>query len=89
MSAEQLGTLILQKAIVGDIFQMNDTRFAIYVRDSYAFLKAVEHHTGNYNVVYVHIEPNSQANDLYYRFKLTMYDATKSPMSFFTVAGTR
>ena len=30
-----------------------------------------------------------QANDIYYRFKITMYDATKSPMSFFSVAGAR
>jgi hypothetical protein len=89
MSGEHIGKLILDKTINGDIFQMMDAKYAVYIRDSYAFLDALEKHTGNYNTVYVHIEPNSQANDLYYRFKISMYDATKSPMSFFSVAGSR
>ncbi len=84
-----IGKHILEKRLLGDVYQMNDLRYAMYARDSHSFLKAVEHHTGNYNVVYVHIEPNSQANDIYYRFKISMYDATKSPMSFFSVAGVR
>ena len=84
-----IGRFILEKRLLGDVYQMNDLRYAMYARDSYVFLKAVENHTGNYNVVYVHIEPNSQANDIYYRFKLSMYDATKSQMSFFSVAGAR
>ena len=84
-----IGKLLLKKQPQSDIFQMNDLRYAVYARDDYIFRTAVERHSGNNNFVYVHIEPNSEANDVYYRFKVTMYDASKSPLSFFTVAGAR